>query len=158
MPATRRPPCWSARRRSLCPRTRRRGCRRRFWPRRSRQSQWCSRGGNRTSAAPRRRRPACAPWPSSSAAGRRKSPRPAPRWPRWPETGPNSCGSPAASASPCRSPLDLLDGRRMFIEPDAGDLPAFHADDPVSHGGQRRVVRDDDDGHAARAALRLQQG
>ena len=49
-------------------------------------------------------------------------------------------------------PLDLRDGQRVLVHRHLGHPSAFEANQPVCHGGQRRVVRDDHDGDAVAAA------
>ena len=56
------------------------------------------------------------------------------------------------------SPLDLFHRGGVFVHHIGDGLPAFDADDAVGHGGERGVVRDDDDGAPRAAAGVLQQG
>ena len=46
----------------------------------------------------------------------------------------------------------------MFVDLVGQDLSALDLNDPVGHGGQGRVVGDDDDGAARLAAGALEQG
>ena len=59
--------------------------------------------------------------------------------------------------APFALPFKLFHGRDVLVHANGVDVAAFYADDAVCHGGKRRIVRDDDDGHAVAAAGILQK-
>ena len=60
------------------------------------------------------------------------------------------CAQDVLGTRPHRSllPLDALDGRWVRVELHVGHAAALEANEAVGHGGEGRVVRDDDDGDA----------
>src|SRR5699024_3541399 len=100
------------------------------------------------------------PWPGAPGAGRRKTPHPGRRWPKWPENAPGYVGFHACSFCPRQSrllPFDFLHRYDMFIFFDGLDGARAHLDDAVCHGREVGVVGDDDDGHALLPALILEE-
>lgn len=59
--------------------------------------------------------------------------------------------------APFALPFNLFHGRDVLVHANGVNVAAFYAYDAVCHGGKRRIVRDDDDGHAVAAAGILQK-